>query len=227
MTTAVAPKTFQQQIAEKFARDTTEHTLTVLHDDGLYRHLRCAKPGTSIWFFEVVTWPGALVVRGDFGPARVFRRLDDMFAFFRSDAGRINPTYWSEKLDGGSRASAVEHSEDVARSRITECLDEYEADTYPHLLDRYKQRVIPTKPTPPTRVRELVAEYDEGGDFAYPDRARDLLRELEQLGVTADTWEWDLRDWDWTFLWACHAIVWAIGQYDKAAATVELPGVTR
>ncbi|SCL12826.1 hypothetical protein [Micromonospora inyonensis] len=217
--TTTKPKTLQQEIADRFARDTTEHQLTVRHDDGLYRHLHCAKPGTGIWSFEVITWPGALVVRGDFGPARVFRRIDDMFEFFRGAGGRINPTYWSEKLDGGSRASAMEHSEEHARQLITECVDQYEADTYPHLLDQYTRRAIPTRPNPPAEVRETVSDYDDEGYLAHADGTRIVLGDLERLGVTADTWEWDLRDWDWTFLWACHAIVWAIQQYDAARGT--------
>lgn len=32
----------------------------------------------------------------------------------------------------------------------------------------------------------------------------------------ADSWEWDLRDWDWWFLWACHAIQWGVAQYEAA-----------
>ena len=34
-----------------------------------------------------------------------------------------------------------------------------------------------------------------------------------------DVWEWDLTTWDWHFLWACHAIVWGIAQYDQHKAT--------
>jgi len=31
-----------------------------------------------------------------------------------------------------------------------------------------------------------------------------------------DTHEWDLRDYAWWFLWACHGIAWGIAQYDAA-----------
>jgi hypothetical protein len=34
----------------------------------------------------------------------------------------------------------------------------------------------------------------------------------------ADGWDWDLHDWEWSFLWACHAIAWGISQYDAHKA---------
>src|SRR5699024_12293847 len=43
-----------------FVDQTAQHQLAVLHDEGLYRHLRMAAPGTSMWHWEVVTWPGHL-----------------------------------------------------------------------------------------------------------------------------------------------------------------------
>ena len=41
-----------------FAEDVAEHELTVRRDDGLYRHLRFQKPGTWIYGFDLITWPG-------------------------------------------------------------------------------------------------------------------------------------------------------------------------
>lgn len=36
------------QAKEHFDQATIEHEMTVLHDDGLYRHLRFAKPGCPV-----------------------------------------------------------------------------------------------------------------------------------------------------------------------------------
>lgn len=41
-----------------------------------------------------------------------------------------------------------------------------------------------------------------------------------------ETWEWDLGDWDWQFLWCCHAIVWGIRQYDEGRGTARRPTET-
>ncbi|MDR0592014.1 MAG: hypothetical protein LBG60_01905 [Bifidobacteriaceae bacterium] len=100
---------------ERFKRETKDHRLTVVHDDGLYRHLVMAKPGTGIWSWEIATWPGALCSHGDIVDDNVFTRLRDMFDFFavkpdRFDrdgsrrAPKIDFGYWVEKAhraDGG------------------------------------------------------------------------------------------------------------------------------
>jgi len=38
---------YPNYLGDTFARDVAEHQLTILHDDGLYRHLRCARPGSG------------------------------------------------------------------------------------------------------------------------------------------------------------------------------------
>ncbi|URN11302.1 hypothetical protein LUW77_03145 [Streptomyces radiopugnans] len=96
--------------------------MTVLHNDGLYRHLRFMSPRTSEFRFELVTWPGSLTIRGDYGDPHTFSRLDDMFQFFRADRRRgINPHYWAEKLgrDGGRR-SVKSYSEELLRQLVVE-----------------------------------------------------------------------------------------------------------
>ena len=68
------------EVHERFKKDTAEHQMTVLRDDGLYRHLRFRKPGTGIYGFDIVTWPGYLAISGDMG-ASMFTRLEDMIQF--------------------------------------------------------------------------------------------------------------------------------------------------
>jgi len=90
-----------------FRANTEKHEMRVLHEDGLYRHLRFAEPGTGIWHFDLITWPGSLAIRGDIGEGFIFTRIDDMLDFFdtgRRGPGEINATYWAEKLDRGSRS---------------------------------------------------------------------------------------------------------------------------
>lgn len=200
---------------EQFARDTARHELTVKHDDGLYRHLMCRRSNSGLYHFEVVTWPGALLLRGDIDGAYCFRRLDDMFAFFRSDGAVPNLHYWSEKLAGG-RNSVLEHSADVARQMIAEAIGDYEEGSYPYLLGRWDASQSPrgAEPVSPATARALVADCEEDGDLDHAHGLRNLLSELEAMGVASDTWEWDCRDWSPSFVWACHAIVWAIARYD-------------
>jgi hypothetical protein len=218
----------ERRIAEQFPGDVAGHKLTVRHDDGLYRHLRCSNPGNSFYWFEIVTWPGSLAIRGDMGGGWIFSRIEDMFEFFRSHrshGSRINPGYWAEKLPDSGRSVRV-HSEQVLRVRLDEALAEYERDVYPELEAAHRRAVadaghapVPRAPMTPDAVGELVADYAEDDRLRFEEGARELLAELERADVVGETWEWNLSDWDWPFLWACHAIVWAISEYDRGAGT--------
>ncbi|MEV0993458.1 hypothetical protein [Nonomuraea sp. NPDC050202] len=231
----------RQDIAERFARETRLHKLTVLHDDGLYRHLRCMGRRGLYWF-DVVTWPGSLAIRGDLNAAYVFSRTTDMFEFFRARrSDEINPDYWAEKLPEGRR-SVQTYSEDLLLAGIRQALrDEYEAFLHDRLTERAKQLGLPdfdllgpelAKPCHrQTRdymrsLRKAVHEHffdTWWGCGTYDEET--ALRGLDEFTFTSDDghkfaftdWqEWELRDWDWSFLWACHAIVWGIAKYDRA-----------
>lgn len=203
-----------EDIAARFARDTGPHVyasgrassraheMTILHDDGLYRHLRFRSPDVSAYWFELTTVPGALVFRGD-GDSYVFARTEDMFGFFRDSSwkGEINPTYWSEKLTS-NRDCAMTYSpglfEDHVKGDVVDAI-------------RYGSA--------PRGIGKAVTQWLAEGDFSFEETARAKLDAFEYEGWRfTDTWEWSVRDYDWWFLWACQAIVWGIGQYDAAKA---------
>lgn len=97
----------------RFIRDVSSHQLSVIRDNGLYRHLRFSRPNTRAYSFDIVTWPGYLAVTGDMG-TWTFSRITDMFEFFtdthfgRRDSFHINPGYWSEKFEAGAGRSRTE-----------------------------------------------------------------------------------------------------------------------
>jgi hypothetical protein len=74
---------------EQFLKEVSTHQFTVLHESGLYRHLRFKRPGTGIMHFDIVTWPGYLAYSGDMG-CFVFQRLDDMLEFFKIKNRKFN-----------------------------------------------------------------------------------------------------------------------------------------
>lgn len=191
--------------AERFAADTTNHQMTVLRDDGLYRHLRFKAPGTGFYWFDLVTWPGRLAFTGDMD-GYVFARVTDMFEFFRTPGGfSINPDYWSEKVDGG-RARCKAFSEDRFRKLVTEYADDDAEGDWPGLQAAVQAEILD----------------DPDGEASYEDGARQMLNRFSYSpnGVREfqfeSAWEWDLSDYTWSFLWACQAIVWGIAQYDDA-----------
>lgn len=119
-----------------FVNETKEHALTVLHDDGLYRHLRVQAPGTRMWSWDVTTWPGHLATSGDIADGQMFTRLPDMIQFFTlpdslrdyySDgAPCIDVRYWAEKLCGGRSHEAKVYDSQTFLSRVQETLEEDE-----------------------------------------------------------------------------------------------------
>lgn len=188
--------------AESFARAVSEHTMTVLRDDGLYRHLRFGKPGTVVESFSIVTWPGYLAFVGDMGDY-VFKRLDDMTEFFRGH--EPNPGYWSSKCVASGQEGLVEFDEAKARLAIemevdlwcdahheeSECLD-----TRQQVIDR------------------VLSRLDDG-----EDALRAAMSDFDAPEwIFEDSWEWDFKTFTYHFCWACHAIPWAVAQYDQAKA---------
>ncbi|MCJ1709265.1 hypothetical protein [Microbacterium sp. VKM Ac-2923] len=92
----------------QFDAETTEHRMTVVLDEGLHRHLHFARPGTGMWSWSVITWPGHLAIAGDIGDGWMFAREDDMLQWFGRNGHQsgINPGYWSEKMPEHHRNAA-------------------------------------------------------------------------------------------------------------------------
>jgi hypothetical protein len=222
------------EIASRFARDTAQHQMTVLHDDGLYRHLLFRAPGHSFYWFELITTPGQLVFSGD-GESFVFRRTTDMFEFFRSGIRRdgsvgINPHYWSEKLTS-DRDSVKSYQEDLFVRLVWEQAD--------HLIEQ--EHVTPEQAD---RFRQAIKDdIVEGGLCATADEAYRTIEDFEFYNDPSkefdyrhepdirfeDAWEWfgATKDFGWWFLWVCRAIVWGIARYDKVRRDGLLGRATR
>jgi hypothetical protein len=176
-------------VQERFVSDTADHEMTVLHNDGLYRHLRFKKPDSSTYWFDVITWPGSLTIHGDMG-TYMFSRLEDMFEFFRSGVG-INPGYWGEKVKAGD---ITRYDEDYARQSAQEYLDEWAEYEDPNRVGYVRQL-----------FRELLADDDSAdeGNFRHG-----LARIGEPFGDF--WWEADFHPHTVQFLWSCWAVRHAV-----------------
>lgn len=188
---------------QMLAISTRNHRMTVLREEGLYRHIRFAEPGTGIWRFDLVTWPGHLVITGDLEDFH-FARIEDMFEFFRNPVGYINPQYWAEKLRGPVRSMSF--SQDVFKRLV-----------YDHFRDWCRWNDGPHRPLWRAICNEvLLDEYGEMGDETMAHHALTQFRHGDF--EFTDSWEWELKDYDFHFLVALHAIVWGINRYDAAKA---------
>lgn len=205
---------------KRFLADVTEpgHQLTVLHDDGLYRHLRFKRPDTGMYWFDLITWPGVLTISSDMGHY-MFSRTKDMFEFFTA-SDYINPGYWQEKCTAQDVHSPIK--------RYSEA--KFKAQVIEHYAVR--TRSIPgwAQPEALEAVMELV-NSDEIGNAQDAHAALNnfhwecyeqhpgLPRQTATFEFT-DTWDWELTDFSAQFLWCCHAIQYGIHEYRKAKVPV-------
>lgn len=209
-----------EEIAARFARETAEHQMTVLHDDGLYRHLRFRNPKSGMYWFDLITVPGALIFRGD-GDSFVFARLADMFEFFRGPVGQINPQYWAEKLTD-DRGGVMNYDQELLRQQVDEAVAEAVKDEAEGLEEGAKPLLAGLAEAVGYHVTDDLSG-DESLDrnlverfrfYANPDDEFKYPRPAPDFEFT-DVWEWTTRDYDWWFLWACQAIVWGIAYHDS------------
>lgn len=196
---------------EQFQRDVANHkmTMTVRLDAGLYRHLAFRTEGPNSWnlWFELVTWPNAIIIRGDMG-SWSFSRVEDMFRFFRNSKElEINPHYWEEKCESvDTRTGPCKvFDSDYYRECILESLDNYDLEGDKHAATR-------------EALQQALRETDDDQRSIY-DAACGFEYEDFRL---SDPWEIGGRVYSYHFLWCLYAIVWGIQQYDAMKAA-EVP----
>lgn len=177
---------------ERFDSDVSEHAMTVLRANGVDRHLRFKKPTTTCYWFDVITWPGTLCIDGDCGTF-VFRRITDMFDFFRDGDGDINPSYWSEKCVTASKRAVTEFAWDTFAKNVKEYVEDEDVDLRSAVLTELG-----------------FVEPDEFGAVAF-------IRDFEHDGFRFQNWDADSREYTFHFIWCLRAIVWAIAQWDASA----------
>lgn len=207
---------------ETFLADVKDHRLTIIRDDGVYRHIRLARPGTVCMHFDLIAWPGYLAYVGDMG-AFTFTRLYDMFEFFRDsrdgNRGHIDLRYWAQKLvatdkGSGHEAFSVELFEDVINGyRLEWIRDAYRSGR----LTKAERRELWEA------VEEDVLRAASSGEHEAFQAAGEFSHRFGELTYTLDDfWDHDFRDYTYGFRWACFAIAWGIRQYDQAT---ELPAM--
>lgn len=205
---------------ERFLRDVANHQMTVIRDDGVNRHIRFSKPDSGDMQFDLITWQGYLCYCGDMG-TYVFRRINDMFQFFRTDREymclpegqqlAINPGYWSEKLEaiscfgGGFEVFNM----DKFKKAVKEEFDEFIADNgFPDdkresLLEEIDWKILSAE----NEHAAMSAIYEfsyEGADSLF-----------------VDFFEHDFQEYTFHFIWCCYALAWGISKYDENRLTTE------
>jgi hypothetical protein len=204
---------YEPASAERFTRDTEGFEMTVLHDDGVYRHLRFRHPTEgSMYWFDLVTWPGCLTFRGDMGTWTFARELDMALQFF-SEQGYANASYWSEKLQGGDgQRGAQRFSPERFREHIRQAYRDHleaegvsaDADLWQDIHSTFMDDWAPEDQTTCIHLAAQYAwrpRYDQPVKFTF-----------------GDAWEWDCTEWDHAFLWACQGIRAGLAKYRQHLA---------
>lgn len=199
----------------RFEAETREHVMSIIRDDGLYRHVRFKRPDDTFYFYDLVTWPGYLAIVGDAGDY-LFSRIRDMFDFFNDHGYGINPDYWAQKLQGREvgRSGAKSYSHECFIAHVNSWAEEeaeynWDCEMYPSLLKEALAREL--------RLNEWTHSETE---------ARDRMDDVEdELGyeLFGETWEWDMRDFDHQFLWCCWAVMTGVQRYKAEKAKEEIP----
>lgn len=194
-------KNEQQAAVEHFPEDIKKHQLIIFKDEGLYRHIRMARPGTNNMSFDIVTWPGHLAYSGDMG-CYVFSRITDMFMFFTPEGSRrINPGYWAEKLQAADKNDGYKkYSPEIFRSIVEEELQGYCEDLSPG--DANELRIW---------VEDEVLSAADDGAWAAHQAARDFRWHNKE--VFRDFWEHSLDEYSYRYIWCCLAIVHTVEAY--------------
>jgi len=216
----------QAEAHRAFLRDTQQHQMTIVRDDGVFRHLKFRNPNGFAYHFDITTWPGHLAITGDMGAA-VFSRLHDMFGFFRvwpgdKDPGAlyINPRYWAEKCvanDGEKESYDARLLEELVRDRFDQAVADADpdepgiADDKKHLWTCLEEDVINGEDT-------VSAALQRMDDFEFAGATNTFARFRFH-----DVWEYEsqLTTYTFHFTWRLYAIAHAVKTYDAAKTAAE------
>ena len=208
---------------QRFLRDISRHTIKVIREDGVYRHIRCSRPGSWDMHFDIITWPGYLAYVGDMG-AFTFTRLHDMLEYFRNRRGilRINPQYWAEKLVATDcngehcQHGAAEWSDDRFKAAIKEHFEDHFANLQPDEDATNEERASFEfmKADAWEQVEDEIFIWDSDLEHAGYQAANEFKHEPSKLEFE-DLFECRLTEYSMRFMWACHAIAWAVLKYDQ------------
>ena len=181
---------------DRFAEATAGHQMRVLHDAGLYRHLRFRNPDRGEYWYDLITAPGTLTITGDMGDF-LFRRVEDMFDFFGRNSTTINGHYWAQKVVAGI---TEEFDADLYKQNLTqEFFDVIDNLSHANRDDLWSD----------IEWLLLSAGSTESAYQAMSDWS-DSRMPLE------DSFETPVTSLSTTFLWCCWAIVAGISRYTDA-----------
>jgi len=192
------------KVETDFQVDIKNHTMEILKDDGVFRHIVVSNNGDFNHKFEITTWPNYLCFTGDMG-CFIFNRTHDMFNFFSGQD--INPSYWSEKLEAGKyNAYCPQTFQDNIKSEYDTWVNDNELDpAHEACLDLWEE------------IENEVIMWSTEHEIRAYDAASSFEMDCGDLGTFTfpDFWEHDNNEFTYHYLWSLHAIRWCIKKYKE------------
>lgn len=241
--------TDEARAAAHFASDAKTHKLTVHREDGVFRHLEfTGLAGMSR--IVLVTWPYNLLVAGSHGSYH-FERFgpdtEDMFNWLRG--ARVSPASWASKLVNGRR-SVEEYDRARLESEVRDLVAEAVRDGWAPtgLEEAVREEILDSHwMDEEQNALRLVSEFQLGMQYrsdcscgasddhdSYSSAAcwnllthkggdGHKVRVRQTAGFSFDDFtEWNIHTLNYHYLYQCHALVWAIAQYDASRKPAEV-----
>lgn len=199
----------RENMKERFLEDVKNHSIEVISDDGVNRHIKFSNNGCSNLWFELVTWKGCLAINGDMG-SYMFSRIDDMFNFFRTDDIEVNSGYWGEKCT----------SEDIHTK-----IREFDVDKFKDNVKDYVRNHLNLE-----EDAEVTEEMEDDLELFELLHAQDewdcvgAMRNYSGKLEFDDFWEMNYMTKSYHFIWCLYAITWGISQYDAKKKDIKENG---
>lgn len=201
------PETFERRHTRETFADAAKrlenHSIEVLHCDGLYRHYRCTNNGSWNDGFSIVTWPGSLMYTGDMGEY-LFQRTDDMIAWMRDSLGSHH--YVAEKC--------VAHGNVRTGSAVTEFRIEVLEEV---LAERFQDAEENESTAEVNDIREKLAEIRDALDEDHRDPAF-AYQAISDSGLWDGCAFQSCETFTYRFLWCLRALRWFVDTLDSGKA---------
>lgn len=209
-----------REVEIEFGAVSPQTRMQVLQDDGTHRHMRF-EPPTDSRRWEVVTWPGAVLLTGARG-TWLFDRVgtDDVLPLMRPDhnAAHIDPIAWEFRLgaagaESDTRTMEYIYDQEKAVALVREAIAaRAELKKRPDIVedaDNWIFSAVDTDLSTEIGLRTALARFE--GQFES-DYGPDLF--------PVDQWELYECRYAYGYLWACVALPWALKQYEDAKVSV-------
>lgn len=182
-------------VRRRYESNAGNATMTVLHDDGPYRHLRFVGPNIFYWF-DIITWPKGLTINGGMGTYTLKVDEDDLLALFLRSS---SPSYWQEKVYGTERNDGhYGWLDEVFAEYVNKAVDAWAAD-----LDEDDAALLRSR----VETDVLAYQYEMSGALM-------AVRDFEFDGRRFEGWsEWDCEGITDRFMFNCFALADAARVY--------------